>query len=112
MLKVEAIVRQEKLPVVQKALEELGITGMTITQVLGHGAQKGITHQWKGNVYRVDLLPKVKIEVVISDSLMEPVLAAIHESGRTGDVGDGKVFVWEIKEVMRVRTGERGEVAV
>lgn len=112
MLKVEAIVRQEKLPVVQKALEELGIAGMTVTQVLGHGSQKGVTHQWKGNAYRVDLLPKVKVEVVIRDSLMEPVLEAVREAAKTGEVGDGKVFVWEIREVMRVRTGERGEVAV
>lgn len=112
MLKVEAIVRQEKLTLVQKALEEMGVTGMTISQVLGHGAQQGITQQWKGNVYRVDLLPKVKIEVVVRDSLMEPVVGAICEAARTGDVGDGKVFVSEIKEAMRVRTGERGEVAV
>jgi len=112
VLKVEAIIRQEKLPFVRGALEELGLTGLTITQVLGHGAQKGITHQWKGNTYRVDLVPKVKLEMVIKDSLMEPVLAAVQDSARTGEVGDGKVFVSEIKEVLRVRTGERGEVAV
>src|SRR5689334_7551196 len=93
MLKVEAIVRQEKLPFVRGALEELGLTGLTITQVLGHGAQKGITHQWKGNTYRVDLVPKVKVEMVIQDSLMEAVLTAIQDSARTGEVGDGKVFV-------------------
>ncbi len=112
MLKIEAIVRQEKLTVVQRALEDLGLTGMTITQVLGHGAQKGVTHQWKGNAYRIDLLPKVKIELIIRDALMEPVLERIREAARTGEVGDGKVFVSEIKEVLRVRTGERGEVAV
>lgn len=112
MLKVEAIVRQEKLTVVQGALEELGLSGMTITQVLGHGAQKGVTQQWKGTTYRVDLLPKVKLELVIPDALMERVLETIREAARTGAVGDGKVFVSEIKEVMRVRTGERGELAV
>ena len=112
MLKIEAIIRQEKLPLVRGALEEIGVTGLTITQVLGHGAQKGITHQWKGNTYRVDLVPKVKIETVVEDKLMEPILAAIRDSARTGEVGDGKVFVSEIKEVLRVRTGERGAVAV
>lgn len=112
MLKIEAIIRQEKLPFVRGALEEIGVTGLTITQVLGHGAQKGITHQWKGNTYRVDLVPKVKIESVIDDKLLEPVLAAIGDSARTGEVGDGKVFVSEIKDVLRVRTGERGAIAV
>ena len=112
MHKIEAIIRQEKLPFVRGALDELGLTGLTVTQVLGHGAQKGITHQWKGMTYRVDLVPKVKVEMVIVDDLIEPVLKAIEEAARTGEVGDGKVFVWEIKEVMRVRTGERGEKAV
>jgi nitrogen regulatory protein P-II 1 len=112
MLKVEAIIRQERVPFVRGVLEQLGLAGLTITQVLGHGAQKGLTQQWKGSTYRVDLVPKVKIELVIGDSLMEPVLEAICESARTGEIGDGKIFVSEIKEVMRVRTGERGEVAV
>ena len=112
MKKVEAIVRQVKVPVVRQALEELGLTGLTITQVLGHGAQRGITQQWKGNTYRVDLLPKAKLEMVIGDHLVEPVLKAIADSARTGEVGDGKVFISNIEEVMRVRTGERGEIAV
>lgn len=112
MKKVEAIVRPETLLVVRKALEELGVTGLTITQVLGHGAQRGITQQWKGNTYKVDLLPKVELKVVIPDHLLEPVLKAIAESARTGAVGDGKVFVSSIDEVMRVRTGERGEAAI
>ncbi len=112
MQKVEAIIRPEMLPVVRKALEDVGIGGMTITQVLGHGAQRGITRQWKGNSYRVDLLPKVKLEMVIPASLVEPALVAIEECARTGAVGDGKVFVSDIAEVMRVRTGERGEIAV
>ncbi len=112
MKKVEAIVRPEMLSVVRKSLEELGVKGVTITQVLGHGAQRGITQQWKGNSYKVDLLPKVELKMIIADSLLEPVLAAIQESARTGAVGDGKVFVSTIEEVMRVRTGERGEGAV
>ena len=112
MKKVEAIVRPEMVGVVRRALEELGVTGLTITQVLGHGAQRGVTQQWKGNTYRVDLLPKVELKMIISDTLLEPVLDAIAESARTGAVGDGKVFVSTVDEVMRVRTGERGAGAV
>jgi nitrogen regulatory protein P-II 1 len=112
MKKVEAIVRPEMLSVVRKALEELGVKGVTITQVLGHGAQRGVTQQWKGNTYKVDLLPKVELKMIITDDQLEPVLAAIAESARTGAVGDGKVFVSSIEEVMRVRTGERGEAAI
>ena len=98
--------------VVRQALEEIGVTGLTITQVLGHGAQRGITQQWKGNTYKVDLLPKVELKMIIADGLLEAVLKAIADSARTGAVGDGKVFVSTIDEVMRVRTGERGESAV
>lgn len=112
MKKVEAVIRPEMLPVVRKALEEIGIKGVTITQVLGHGAQRGVTQQWKGNVYRVDLLPKVEIKTIVPDSMLETVLATIADSARTGAVGDGKIFVSSIDDVMRVRTGERGEAAV
>jgi nitrogen regulatory protein P-II 1 len=112
MKKVEAIVRPEMVAVVRKSLEDLGVKGVTITQVLGHGAQRGVTQQWKGNAYKVDLLPKVELKMIINDRLLEPVLAAIQETARTGAVGDGKVFVSTIEEVMRVRTGERGEGAI
>ncbi len=112
MKKVEAIVRPEMLAVVRKALEDLGVKGLTITQVLGHGAQRGVTQQWKGNSYKVDLLPKVEVKMIISDGQLEGVLQAIAESARTGAVGDGKVFVSTVDEVMRVRTGERGETAI
>lgn len=112
MKKVEAVIRPEMLPVVRKALEEIGIKGVTITQVLGHGAQRGVTQQWKGNVYRVDLLSKVELKTIVPDSMLEAVLSAIAESARTGAVGDGKIFVSTVDEVMRVRTGERGEMAV
>lgn len=112
MQKVEAIIRPETLPMVRSALEEIGVGGMTITQVLGHGAQRGVTRQWKGNTYKVDLLPKVKLELVIANAMVEPVLKAIEECARTGAVGDGKVFVWDVNQVLRVRTGERGEVAI
>jgi nitrogen regulatory protein P-II 1 len=112
MKKVDAIIRPEKVIVVRKALEEAGVTGVTITEVKGHGAQKGVVQQWRGNTYTVDLLNKVKIETVIQDELLEPVLKAIQEYGHTGEIGDGKVFVFDVLDVMRVRTGERGKTAV
>jgi nitrogen regulatory protein P-II 1 len=112
MKKVEAIIRPEKLTVVRTALANLGLGGVTITEVKGHGAQRGITQQWRGNTYTVDLLPKVKLEVVMKDELLEPALKLIQETACTGQVGDGKVFVSTIDDVMRVRTGERGESAV
>jgi nitrogen regulatory protein P-II 1 len=103
-----AIVRQEKVPFVRAALEEIGVNGLTITQVYGHGHQRGVVHQWKGNTYRVDLLPKVKLETVIHDRQLDRVLRVIHETASTGEVGDGKVFVSTIDDAMRVRTNERG----
>ncbi len=112
MKKIEAIVRQEKLELIRKALEGIGTHGVTITEVRGHGTQKGIVQQWRGATYAVDLLPKVKLETVIPDELLEQALQLIHETGRTGEIGDGKVFVSEIIDVMRVRTGERGKAAV
>ena len=112
MKKVEAIIRPETLAAVRGALEKVGVTGLTITQVLGHGAQMGVTQQWKGNTYRVDLLPKVELKMVIPDDKLEAVLKAIEASARTGAVGDGKVFVSGIEDVLRVRTGERGAAAV
>jgi nitrogen regulatory protein P-II 1 len=112
MKKVEAIIRPEKLPVVRRALEDLGLGGMTITQVAGHGNQRGITQQWKGNTYTIDLLTKTKLELVIPDNLLEKVLDAIKEAASTGEIGDGKVFITNIEDVMRVRTGERGAGAI
>jgi nitrogen regulatory protein PII len=110
--KIEAIIRPEKLAVVRKALEEIGVPGVTITDVRGHGTQRGLTQHWRGTTYVVDLLPKVKLEAVVPDELFERVLKAIQEEARTGEIGDGKVFVWEITDVMRVRTGERGKAAI
>ena len=112
MKKIEAILRQEKLELVRKALDGIGAHGVTITDVKGHGTQKGVVQQWRGASYAVDLLPKVKLETVIPDELLEQALQLIHETGSTGEVGDGKVFVTEIVEAMRVRTGERGQSAV
>lgn len=112
MKKVEAIIRPEKLPMVRRGLQDLGLGGLTITQVMGHGAQKGITQQWKGNSYTLDLLTKVKVEIVLQDDMLEKVMQTIQEAAMTGEIGDGKIFVMPIEEVMRVRTGERGEVAI
>ena len=112
MKKIEAIIRPERVALVSKALEEIGYGGITFTEVKGHGAQRGITQHWRGTAYNVDVLPKVKIEVVVSDAVAEKVLTAIGDSARTGEIGDGKVFISTIDDVMRVRTGERGEIAL
>ena len=112
MKKIEAILRPEMVPVVRHALDDIGVTGITLTQVLGHGAQKGITQQWKGSTYKVDLLQKVELKTIIPDDKLELVLKTIRECASTGQVGDGKVFVSDVVEVMRVRTGERGAAAV
>ena len=112
MKKVEAIIRPEKLDAVKRALEEIGCIGMTVSEVRGRGRQRGIVHQWRGREYRVDLLPKVKLEIVVGDELVERVIGTIIESARTGSIGDGKIFVVPVEEVVRVRTGERGEAAV
>jgi nitrogen regulatory protein P-II 1 len=110
--KIEAIIRPERTTVIRKALEEIGYGGITITEVKGHGTQRGITQQWRGVTYTVDMLPKVKIEVVVKDSQVEQILAAICENARTGEIGDGKIFVSNIEDVVRVRTGEKGETAL
>ena len=113
MKKIEAIIRPEKLPVVKAALEETGYPGMTITEVRGHGIQKGVTQQWRGREFVVEFLPKVKVEVVVtSDEDVNRILGLIQENAATGEIGDGKVFISDIADVMRVRTGERGEVAI
>ena len=112
MKKIEAIIRPEKLDEVRKALEVSGYPGITITQIEGHGKQKGVTQQWRGEIYKVDLLPKTKVEIVASDRDQEKILSAIQKVAGTGNVGDGKVFVTDVNEVIRIRTGERGEKAL
>ena len=113
MKKIEAIIRPEKLPVVKAALEESGYPGMTITEVRGHGVQKGVTQQWRGREFVVEFLPKVKLEVVVtSDADVDRILTLIHDNASTGNIGDGKVFVTDIADAMRVRTGERGEAVI
>ncbi|MCH7699294.1 MAG: P-II family nitrogen regulator [Chloroflexi bacterium] len=109
MKKIEAIIRPEKLPIVKAALEESGYPGMTITEVRGHGVQKGIKQQWRGREFIVEFLPKVKLEVVVSsDEDVDRILGLIKDNAATGEIGDGKVFIIDISDAMRVRTGERG----
>ena len=112
MKKVEAIIREEKLEAVKKALEDKGFIGLTVTQVSGRGQQKGISLQWRVGEYRVDLLPKIKIEVVVSDKDCPVVMDTICESGRTGSFGDGMIFVMPVEQICRVRTGETGEAVL
>jgi nitrogen regulatory protein P-II 1 len=112
MKKVEAIIKPFKLDDVKEALTELGIVGMTITEVRGFGRQKGHTELYRGSEYTIDFLPKVKVEVVVPDNLVEKVVDTICAAAKTGSIGDGKVFVLPIGETVRIRTGERGEAAI
>ncbi len=112
MKRIEAIIRPERLGMVRKALEELGYPGMTVYDVKGHGKQRGLTQQWRGQEYKVDFLPKLKIEVVILDEDVPRMLNAITSSARTGEMGDGKIFVLPVDNAVRVRTGENGENAI
>jgi nitrogen regulatory protein P-II 1 len=110
--KVEAVIKPFKLDEVKKALTELGVAGLTATEVKGFGRQKGHSEMYRGAEYVVDFLPKVKIEVAVADGLAAKVVDAIARSARTGKIGDGKIFVLDLDEVVRVRTGERGEEAL
>lgn len=112
MQKIEAIIRFEKFEDVKNALEGIGYPGLTVTEVEGHGKQKGIVQQWRGEKYKVDMLPKLKIEIVVKDSDVSKIVDAISKNARTGSVGDGKIFVMPVSEVYRIRTGERGESAL
>ncbi len=112
MKKIEAIIREEKLEAVKKALEENSYFGMTVSEVSGRGRQKGIPLQWRVGEYRVDLLPKLKIELVILDEDVPTAIDAIIRNARTGEIGDGKIFVLPVDSVVRVRTGDRDENAI
>ena len=112
MKKVEAVIKPFKLDEVKDKLNELGIQGITVTEVKGFGRQKGHTELYRGAEYVVDFLPKIKMEIVLSDSQIEDVINAIVKAGQTGRIGDGKIFVTNIEEAVRIRTGERGEDAV
>ena len=112
MKKIEAIIKPFKLDEVKEALQELGVQGMTVLEAKGYGRQKGHTELYRGAEYVVDFLPKIKIEVVIADDQLAPALEAIATAARTGRIGDGKIFVSEIIEVLRIRTGETGAEAI
>jgi nitrogen regulatory protein P-II 1 len=112
MKKIEAIIRHFKLEDVKNALVEKGVSGMTITEVRGFGRQKGHTEMYRGTEYRVDFVPKVKIELAIDDAKLSTLLDTISKAAQTGQVGDGKIFVSDLKEVVRIRTGETGSDAV
>lgn len=112
MKKIEAIIKPFKLDDVKDALSDLGIEGMTVTEVKGFGRQKGHTEIYRGSEYTVDFLPKIKVEVVVPDNQCEPAVAAILKSAKTGKIGDGKIFITTIDEAVRIRTEERGQQAV
>jgi nitrogen regulatory protein P-II 1 len=112
MKKIEAIIRPHLLEDVKSALQEVGVVGMTVNEVRGFGRQKGHTETYRGSEYRVDLLPKIRIETALPDELVEAAVDAIMKVARTGKFGDGKIFVTSLDEVIRIRTGERGEQAL
>jgi nitrogen regulatory protein P-II 1 len=112
MKKIEAIIKPFKLEEVKEALADLGIEGMTVSEVKGFGRQKGHTEIYRGSEYTVDFLPKIKIEVVLSDSALDSALAAIVKAAKTGKIGDGKVFVSAVEDAIRIRTDETGEKAI
>jgi Nitrogen regulatory protein PII len=112
MKKIEAVIKPFKLDEVKEALQELGVQGMTVIEAKGYGRQKGHTELYRGAEYVVDFLPKIKIEVVVADDQLEAALEAIVTAARTGRIGDGKIFVSEVTDVLRIRTGETGAAAV
>ncbi len=112
MVRIEAIVRPSRLDEVKAALDDLGITGMSVLEIKGAGKQKGYTQHYRGSEYQVNLLPKVQIVVVVPDAKQDSVVEAIENAARTGEIGDGKIFVTPISEAVRIRTGERGDTAI
>ena len=112
MKKIDAVVKPFKLDEVREALSEIGVSGLTVTEVKGFGRQKGHTELYRGAEYVVDFLPKVKIEVVVADDILEQAIEAIVKAARTGKIGDGKIFVTSVEQVVRIRTGETNESAI
>jgi nitrogen regulatory protein P-II 1 len=112
MKKIEAIIKPFKLDEVREALSEIGVTGLTVTEVKGFGRQKGHTELYRGAEYVVDFLPKVKVEVILQEAQVESAIESIVKAARTGKIGDGKIFVTAVEQVIRIRTGESGEAAV
>ncbi len=112
MTKIEAIIQPFKIDDVKEALKGIGIDGMTISEVRGHGRQKGHTEVYRGQEYNVDLMPKIKLEMVVPAARSEEVIAALRDAARTGKIGDGKIFVYAVAEAIRIRNGERGDSAL
>lgn len=112
MKEIIAIIRPEKLENVKAALEAIGCHGLTVTEVKGRGRQLGVTESYRGSDYRIDLLPKTRLEIIINDTEAEEVIDTIVKNAQTGDIGDGKIFISPVEDVVRIRTGERGEKAV
>ena len=112
MKKIECIIKPFKLEEVKEALSEIGIMGMTVSEVKGFGRQKGHTELYRGSEYTVDFLPKVKVEIILSDDLVDKAVQAIMNAAKTGNIGDGKIFVSPVQEVIRIRTGETGDKAI
>jgi nitrogen regulatory protein P-II 1 len=112
MKKIEAIIRQERLQAVQDALDELGVSGLNVTEVMGCGRQKGYTEQYRGSRANISLLPKLKVESVVPDEVADKVVDSIVAAAYTGETGDGRVFVYDVEQSVRIRTGERGEESV
>ena len=112
MKKVEAIIKPFKLDEVKDALNSIGIHGMTVTEVKGFGRQKGHVEVYRGAEYEVNFIPKIKMEVVIPDSMIDKVISTIIDKAKTGNIGDGKIFIYSLEDVIRIRTGEKGEAAI
>ena len=112
MTKIEAIIQVSKLESVKSSLHEIGVEGMTVLEARGHGRQKGHTEFYRGREYTVDLIPKIKVELVVADPMVEKVVQAISVAARTGNIGDGKIFLSRIDQVIRIRNDERGEIAL
>jgi nitrogen regulatory protein P-II 1 len=112
MKKIEAIIRPNKFEAVKAALIQLGVEGMTVSEVRGHGRQKGHTEVFRGREYDVDLLPKIKVELMLKDEAVDPAIDAILEAAFTGKIGDGKIFLYKLDEAIRIRSKERGTVAI
>ncbi len=112
MKKIEAVIRVEKLDEVMDALERLGYPGMMVTRIEGHGRQKGLVEQFRGREFKVELLPKTKIEIIAHEKDVDKLIESISKAAKTGDIGDGKIFVYPVENAMRIRTGEKGDSAI
>jgi nitrogen regulatory protein P-II 1 len=112
MKKITAIVREDRFAMVKDALSDIGYPGMTITEVKGHGKQKGITEQWRGRTFKADLIKKIQMEMVVVDKDVENIVQCIVKEAKTGNIGDGKIFISPVENVIRIRTGEKGEKAI